>query len=64
MACQTVKGAAIPAVIAELVALPVVVLGLLNLYFGSYEEIPGVAWVIMLMLLFAGLMFGVGILLV
>jgi hypothetical protein len=54
----------IPVVVVMFVSLPISLLGILNLYFGSYEDIPGVTWVILIMMLSAGLMFGIGMLLV
>jgi hypothetical protein len=61
---KQVEVAAIPLVVVTFVSFPISMLGMVNLYFGSYEDIPGVTWVMFLMMLSAGLMFGVGMLLV
>ena len=48
--------AALPALVTLFCSFPVALVGLLFFYFGSYEEIPGVTWVIVGMLLGAGTM--------
>ncbi len=49
------KIALLPAVITLFVSVPVALIGILNLYFGGYNRIPGVTWVILGMLLGTGL---------
>ena len=46
----------LPAVITLFVSVPVALIGILNLYFGGYNRIPGVTWVILGMLIGAGLL--------
>jgi hypothetical protein len=49
--------ALLPAVITLFVSVPVALVGILNFYFGGYGRIPEVTWVILSMLLGAGLIF-------
>lgn len=48
--------AALPALVTLFISFPMALVGLLYFYFGTYEEIPGVTWVIVAMLLGAGAM--------
>ncbi len=52
--------ALIPSVVTMFVSTPLVIIGMLRLYWGSYEEIPPVAWICIGTMLFAGVLFGVG----
>ena len=49
--------ALLPAVITLFVSVPVALVGILSFYFGGYGRIPEVTWVILGMLLGAGLIF-------
>jgi hypothetical protein len=57
------KLALIPAVVTMFISLPMMIIGMLRLYFGSYDEIPPVAWICIGTMLTAGILFGIGILL-
>ncbi len=49
--------ALLPAVVTLFVSVPVALVGILSFYFGGYGRIPEVTWVILGMLLGAGLIF-------
>lgn len=51
------KIAALPMLVTLFFSFPVALIGVLGFYFGGYERIPSVTWVILAMLLGAGLMF-------
>jgi hypothetical protein len=57
------KLALIPSVVTLFISMPMLMMGGLRFYWGSYEDIPPVAWVCIGTMLFAGVLFGVGMLL-
>ncbi len=49
--------AALPMLVTLFFSFPLAPIGLFNFYFGGYEQIPGVTWVILSLLLGAGVTF-------
>jgi hypothetical protein len=55
--------ALLPSVITLFGSVPILMIGVLRFYWESYAEIPPIAWICLGMMLFAGVLFGVGMLL-
>ena len=55
--------ALIPSVVTLFLSLPILIVGMLRLYWGSYEEISPIAWICIGTMLFAAVLFGIGMLL-
>lgn len=52
---RSTRVAEVPLLMVLFGSLPVLIVGALNLYFGSYSQIPEIVWVMV------GMLFGVGV---